>query len=231
MSILREAYDVLFAAYGPQHWWPGESNLEIAVGAILTQNTSWQNVERALANLRDGDLLDVNNLQRVSLSELAETIRPAGYYRQKSKRLKNFVELLHSRFDGSMESLLALDCDPLREVLLSVNGIGPETADSIALYAGRLPVFVVDAYTARVAKRHGWIGFEADYYQLQELFHAQLESDHQLFNEYHALIVRVGKDFCQKTPRCEPCPLKCLLPEGGPQMPDNQMPDNQPDAR
>lgn len=216
MSTLQEAYDRLLATYGPQHWWPGETRLEIVVGAILTQNTNWKNVEKALANLNDNGLMSVSELIELDEEELAELIRPAGYYRVKSRRLKNFLQVVDEQFDGSLDRLFELDRHDLRETLLRVNGIGPETADSIVLYAAEQPIFVIDTYTARVLKRHGWIEFEADYHEMQERFHYELAEDVQLYNEYHALIVRVGKEHCKPKPKCDGCPLQCMLPESGP---------------
>ncbi len=215
MIRLREVFESLLDAYGPQHWWPGDSPLEIIVGAILTQNTSWKNVERAIHNLREEGLMSVDALWRVSPEELAELIRPAGYYRLKARRLRNLLEFLHERYDGSIEAMAATDLQTLRTELLSVNGIGPETADSILLYALSRPTFVVDTYTHRVLARHGWIGYDADYHTIKEHFEGELESDVQLFNEFHALLVRVGNQHCRKTPKCETCPLCDLLPDGG----------------
>jgi endonuclease-3 related protein len=213
---LAEAYDRLLAAFGPQHWWPGQTRFEIVVGAVLTQNTAWKNVELAIENLREAGLLEPRKLLDAGAEELAELIRPSGYYRLKAQRLRNLVRLIVERYDGSLEAMFARPLDELREELLGVNGIGPETADSILLYAGNRPTFVVDAYTARVLKRHGWIEAEADYYAIKEHFEQNLEADAALFNEYHALIVRLGKDYCRKQPRCEGCPLEPMLPAGGP---------------
>jgi len=212
---LREVFQRLHDAYGPQHWWPGESPFEIVVGAVLTQNTSWKNVERAIENLREADLLSPAALYDVPPEELAELIRPAGYYRLKAGRLRNLLKFIMDEHGGSLESMFAISLPTLREQLLAINGIGPETADSILLYAGGMPTFVVDAYTARVLKRHGWIEPEADYHAIQEHFESGLESDAELFNEFHALLVQVGKQHCRPTPKCEGCPLECLLPEGG----------------
>jgi endonuclease-3 related protein len=211
---LQEAYDRLFAAFGPQRWWPGESPFEVIVGAVLTQNTAWKNVEQALENLREAGLLEPRAMLSAGSEELAELIRPSGYYRLKARRLLNLVRMIVERYDGSLATMFAQPLDELRRQLLEVNGIGPETADSILLYAGNLPTFVVDAYTARVLKRHGWIDPEADYYAIQEHFLHGLPTDAALFNEYHALLVRVGKDYCRKQPRCEDCPLAPLLPGG-----------------
>ena len=154
-ASLHEVYERLYAAYGPQHWWPGESPFEIVVGAVLTQNTSWKNVERAIDNLRQADLLSPEELFAVPQEELAELIRPAGYYRLKAKRLRNLLQLIVEEFDGSLPAMFSMELSELRERLLAVNGIGPETADSILLYAGEFPTFVIDTYTARIVKRHG----------------------------------------------------------------------------
>ncbi len=214
-ATLREVYEHLLSALGPQHWWPGETPFEVIVGAVLVQNTAWKNVERAIANLRDADLLSPEAIHQTPAEELEELIRPAGYYRLKARRLKHLIDFLVERYDGSLDDMFATGVWALREELLSVNGIGPETADSILLYAGELPTFVVDTYTARVLKRHGWIEPEADYYAIKELFESNLEEDVAMWNEYHALLVRVGHLYCRKTPKCEECPLGEWLPEGG----------------
>lgn len=214
-TSLHEVYERLFDAYGPQHWWPGESPFEIVVGAVLTQNTSWRNVEKTIENLREADLLSPQKLFALRHEELAELIRPAGYYRLKAKRLRNLLQLIVEEFDGSLQTMFALGLSELRQRLLAVNGIGPETADSILLYAGGLPTFVIDAYTARILKRHGWIEPEADYHGMKDLFESSLEDDVELFNEFHALIVRVGKEHCRPSPKCTGCPLECLLPASG----------------
>ncbi len=217
---LLEVYRRLFEAYGPQRWWPGETPLEVVVGAVLVQNTAWRNVERAIEHLREAGALSIDRLHALAPEELAELIRPAGYYRVKAKRLRNLLRLIVERFDGSLETMFEAPPDALREELLGVNGIGPETADGILLYAGGVPVFVVDAYALRVAARHGWIDFDTDYHALQDFFTGGLPADAALFNEYHALLVRVGKAHCGKTPRCEGCPLAELLPEGGARCPE-----------
>lgn len=213
--MLREAYDKLLAAYGPQHWWPAETRLEVLIGAILTQNTSWKNVERAIENLKASDVLSLPALFDLSSEELEELLRPSGYYRQKAAKLQRVLTLIQEQFDGSLDALFALDLESLRETLLRVNGIGPETADAICLYAADKPTFVIDAYTNRVVKRHGWADMEAGYYELKEQFETALPHDPQLFGEYHALLVEVGKRHCKKTPDCEGCPLQELLPESG----------------
>ena len=218
-ATLDEIYRVLLDAYGPQNWWPGESPFEVMIGAVLVQNTAWKNVERAIDNLRQAELLEPVALYEVAHEELEELIRPAGYFRMKTRRLRNLLEYLFQRHEGSLEAMFAVDSETLRADLLAINGIGPETADSILLYAAEKPIFVVDTYTSRVLKRHGWIEHEADYHEIQGFFHATLGRDTALYNEYHALLVRVGHLHCRKTPKCEECPLVSLLPETGIQHP------------
>jgi endonuclease-3 related protein len=207
---LDEIYQLLFERFGRQHWWPGESKFEIIIGAILTQNTNWANVEKAIANLKSAGCLTPHKLQGLDHRELALLIRPAGYYNVKAKRLKNFMNWLFDNHAGKLSNLEGVETEQLRTELLSVKGIGCETADSILLYALERPVFVVDAYTARIAVRHRLIEPGADYEQLQELFQSNLPEDVRLFNEYHALLVRVGKEFCKPQPRCAGCPLEKL---------------------
>jgi len=220
-ATLIEVYRRLGDSLGPQHWWPGDSPFEVMLGAVLVQNTSWQNVERAIDNLRQADLLTPQALYGVPVEELEELVRPAGYFRVKARRLHSLLEFYVTRYRGSLEAMLGRPVDQLREELLAVNGIGPETADSILLYACELPVFVVDAYTYRIFSRHGWIDFDADYDAIQDLFESGLPADAALYNEYHALLVQVGKRFCRKQdPKCEECPLADLLPDAGPLEPD-----------
>jgi endonuclease-3 related protein len=207
---LDEIYQLLFERFGRQHWWPGESKFEIIIGAILTQNTNWANVEKAIANLKSAGCLTPHKLQGLDHRELALLIRPAGYYNVKAKRLKNFMNWLFDNHAGKLSNLEGVETEQLRTELLSVKGIGCETADSILLYALERPVFVVDAYTARIAVRHRLIEPGADYEQLRELFQSNLPEDVRLFNEYHALLVRVGKEFCKPQPRCAGCPLEKL---------------------
>ena len=207
-QALNEIYQLLFESFGPQHWWPGESQLEIMIGAILTQNTNWTNVEKAIANLKSAQLLDAEKLHRLDSDELAQLIRPSGYFNVKAKRLRNFFDWLFDNYNGNLDELETVDTNTLRAELLSVKGIGAETADSILLYALEREVFVVDTYTARVAVRHGLIEPDADYSQLQDLFESNLSTDKHLFNEYHALLVRVGKEYCKPTARCSGCPLE-----------------------
>ena len=207
---LTQIYQLLFDRFGPQIWWPGETPFEVLVGAILTQNTNWTNVEKAVTNLKSTDLLSPEKLHQLELSDLAGLIRPAGYYNIKAKRLKNFIDWLYEAYDGRLTNLDSVSTDKLRAELLGINGIGRETADSILLYAFSRPIFVVDAYTARIAVRHGLIEPDADYEQLQELFQSNLPQDVKLFNEYHALLVRAGKDYCKPQARCTGCPLEDL---------------------
>ena len=207
---LTQLYDTLFAHFGPQHWWPGQTRFEIIIGAILTQNTNWSNVEKAITHLKVANVLAPERLRDMEPDRLAQLIRPAGYLRVKAKRIGHFLEWLFAGYGGDLDAVAQLHTHSLREELLSLNGIGPETADSILLYAFDRPLFVVDTYTARVATRHGLIEPPFDYHQLQDLFQSNLPQDVGLFNEYHALIVATGKDFCKPTAKCEACPLNGL---------------------
>ncbi len=214
-TTLQQLYDQLLAAFGPQDWWPGDSPLEVMVGAVLVQNTAWKNVTRAIDNLREEGLLSAEGLNELAQPELEELIRPAGYFRLKARRLRSLIDFLFAEYDGSLEAMFATEMSTLRQQLLGVNGVGPETADSILLYAGEMPTFVVDTYTHRVLARHGWIEYEADYHQIKEHFELNLQCDVPLYNEFHALLVRVGHHYCRKTPKCEECPLFDMLPPGG----------------
>lgn len=206
-KTLLSLYNRLFRALGPQHWWPGETPLEIAVGAILTQNTAWSNVEKAISNLKSAGCLNFKKLSERSAADLARLIRPAGYFNIKAKRLKTFIRWVDETY-GSLDKMFERPADKLREELLSVNGIGPETADSILLYAGGKPVFVIDAYTKRIFSRHFLMSADDDYAAYQKLMMTRLPSDPRLYNEYHALIVIAGKEFCRKrNPLCTECPL------------------------
>ena len=209
-QTLLDIYRRLYNYYGPQHWWPGETQFEIVVGAILTQNTNWKNVEKAIANLKDAGYLTPEKLHAIPLGELAELIRPAGYFNIKAQRLRHFLDWLFEKHNGTLDSLEALSLSTLREQLLAIKGIGPETADSICLYGFKKPIFVVDAYTARIFGRHGMIESPSGYEQIQELFHGGLDRDPTLFNEFHALIVQVGKKHCKPKPICTGCPLEDL---------------------
>jgi endonuclease III related protein len=210
---LTAYFDALFRAYGPQHWWPGRTRFEVMVGAILTQSTSWKNVELAIANLRREKLLSPAAIDGVSLERLSQLIRSSGYFRQKARKLKAFVHFLQEEYHGSLDKMFAAPTDELREKLLAVHGIGPETADSILLYAGEHPLFVVDAYTRRILERHNLAHGKHTYEHIQQLFHLNLPRSAPLFNEYHALIVLTGKHYCRKRdPDCAQCPLQPFLP-------------------
>jgi endonuclease III related protein len=210
---LSSYFDTLFAAHGPQHWWPGRTRFEVIVGAILTQNTSWTNVERAIRNLRTAHLLSPIAIRRVTRAKLAQLLRPSGYFRQKSKTLKTLINFLFNSYGGSLTRMFSTPTPVLRDQLLNLRGIGSETADSILLYAGKHSVFVVDAYTRRILERHGHMHPKLNYDQIRNLFESSLPANHQLFNEFHALIVHTGKHFCHKTdPRCSQCPLNKFLP-------------------
>jgi endonuclease III related protein len=208
-SVLMEIYDRLSSSLGPSHWWPGDSPLEIMVGAVLTQNTAWVNVEKAVHRIKREGGLSAKVLSEVDEATLAEWIRPAGYYRLKARRLKNLMAFLMEEWGGQIHNLPNIPVEDLRRRLLTVNGIGPETADSILLYALGLPSFVVDAYTYRILMRHQMIEEEMSYEDLRNYFMERLPTDPDLYNEFHALLVRLGKDYCRKVqPRCEACPLR-----------------------
>lgn len=208
--VIRQFYENLYRTFGPQSWWPGESPFEVIIGAILTQNTNWRNVERALANLKERDLLTPRAIHGLAPIELAVLIKPAGYYNIKARRVKNFIDFLFENYAGDLRRMAKVPTPELRREILAVNGIGPETADAILLYALDRPAFVIDAYTKRILYRHGLVGRDAGYTEMQEIFVRALPADRQLFNEYHALIVRTGKDFCRPQPRCAECPLNSV---------------------
>jgi len=238
-SILRY-YVALLRRYGPQNWWPAQSRFEVIVGAYLTQNTNWSNVERAMANLRRARVLSVKCIREISLKQLQELVRPSGYFRQKAIKLKTFIRFLDKNYAGSLDRMFAQPTDKLRAELLALNGVGPETADSILLYAGNHPVFVVDAYTRRILERHKLITTKTKYEEIRALMEqAVTGADSQSlattngsdprhpvsrmsrmsrselaqhYNELHALIVRVGNQYCRKTAKCEECPLREFLP-------------------
>ncbi len=200
-------YEAMYERIGPRGWWPGRTRFEVCVGAILTQNTAWRNVKRAIANLKEARALNPVAIRGMDADSLAELIRPSGYYNVKARRLKNFVDMLFDDFGGSLDRLFALPAPELRVKLLSVNGVGMETADSITLYAAKKPVFVADAYTRRIGGRHGLFSPDADYETMRLYFTRRLPEDVALLNEYHALIVAVGNRYCGTTPHCEDCPL------------------------
>ena len=201
-------FKILKKAYGPQHWWPADSPFEVAVGAILTQNTSWKNVERAIGRLKKKNLLSTGRMSRSPIKTLAQCLKPAGYFNVKARRLKNFLIFLSNEYKGSLQKLFTEPLAALRQKLLTINGIGPETADSIILYAAEKPIFVVDAYTKRIFSRIGFLKLSASYDETQACFMKNLPLNTKLFNEFHALIVEHAKRFCKTKPVCEPCPLR-----------------------
>jgi len=212
---LRSIYRLLLQAYGRQHWWPGTSPFEVVVGAILTQRVAWSNVERAIARLKDAQLMDPASLAKAPLDQVASLIRPAVYYNAKAEKLKAFLNVLSERHGGDLAHLFRLSLLSLRSELLSVRGIGEETADAILLYAAGKPSFVVDAYTRRILSRLGLIDEKARYEEIRALFMENLRPDVPLYNEYHALLVRHGKERCRPRPACEGCPLRarCAFPD------------------
>lgn len=212
---LDDYYNSLLEAFGPQHWWPGETPFEVIVGAILTQNTSWANVERAIAGLRGAGLLSPAAIEQAPRPKLERLIRSSGYFRQKARKLREFCAFLRVGYGSSLDRMFETPTLVLRRELLGVFGIGPETADSILLYAGRRPVFVVDAYTRRILARHGWASEESDYEQIRAIFESRYPGEEARFNEFHALIVNAGKNFCRRgRPDCGRCPLGRYLDEG-----------------
>ena len=218
MRALRRAYRLMLARFGHQNWWPGETPFEVCIGAILTQNTSWTNVERALVNLKTAGLLDASKMIGLRETRLAQLIRPAGYFNVKARRVRSFLRVLIQEFGGSLDRLFAGEVGIVRARLLAINGIGPETADCMLLYAGGHHRFVIDAYTKRIFQRHHWGLPAVDYQQMQHLCETSLcERDGvdrlDYWQDFHAQLVMVGKHFCRsRDPRCAECPLKPLLP-------------------
>ncbi|HEY1939675.1 MAG TPA: endonuclease III domain-containing protein [Candidatus Angelobacter sp.] len=237
---IPQYYTALLACYGPQNWWPAQSRFEVIVGAYLTQNTNWTNVEKAIRNLRRARQLSIRAMRDVPLIELETLVRPSGYFRQKARNLKTFIAFLDQQYSGSLDRMFAQPTEKLRCELLALNGVGPETADSILLYAGNHPVFVVDAYTRRVFLRHGIITEKTGYEEIRSWIEGALSNAEtkslvvpchvpdprhnvsrmsraarsalaQHYNEFHALIVRVGNSYCRATPNCEGCPLQQFL--------------------
>ena len=207
-SKLLNIFNTLFATFGPQHWWPANSPFEVIIGAILTQNTSWKNVEKAIINLHKAELLAPFALDEIDIHDLSAFIRPAGYFNIKARRIKAFVTFLMDEYGGDLNKLFEEEHQIVRIKLLQIHGIGPETADAILLYAGGYPSFVVDAYTIRVLSRHNIVPHEVTYDEVQNHFMDNLPNDPNLFNEYHALLVKVGKEYCRKKdPLCLDCPL------------------------
>lgn len=209
---LLKLYDSLYAAYGPQNWWPAETSFEVIIGAILVQSTAWNNVAQAINNLKTAQLLTPERLSEYPQDMLETLIRPSGYYRAKAKKIQAFLEHLRHYYGNCLDSLLAKDLPSLRTEMLSIYGIGEETADSILLYAAGKPIFVVDAYTYRLLTRLGWTEGKYHYGKLQKIFMDAMPKDTGLFNEYHALIVRHGKTICSKTPKCSVCVLSQQCP-------------------
>jgi len=208
---LHEIYDRLFTAFGPQHWWPAASRFEMIVGAILTQNTSWKNVEKALLSLKEESALNPVALRKMPQSKLARLIRSSGFFNIKALRLKAWITFLFDEYGGSLDRMFAEEGDLLRKKLLFVKGLGPETVDSILLYAGNYPSFVIDAYTRRIFSRHQMLDPKSPYETIQHFFMERLPVDPTLYNEYHALIVTLAKQFCKKEPECAECPLNYLF--------------------
>ncbi len=213
---VKTFYGLMQSHFGVTHWWPGDSAFEISVGAILTQNTAWTNVEKAITNLKREGLLSPRKILECSSRRLEDALRPSGYFRVKTLRLRNFCRFLADGYNGSVKRMARRPTEELREELLGVNGIGPETADDILLYACEKPVFVVDAYTRRIFSRHGLVAPGIGYEDLRAFFETRLDADVHLFKEYHGLIVWTGKDFCRKRPRCSECPLASALKAGEP---------------
>ncbi|MCX5694667.1 MAG: endonuclease III domain-containing protein [Candidatus Omnitrophica bacterium] len=208
---LENIFKRLYSVWGPQYWWPADSIFEVILGAILTQNTSWSNVEKAISSLKAKKLINAAKLYRLPQSKLASLIRSAGYYNIKAARIKSFLKFFFDHYAGKTKLMGKQDLPTLRAQLLEVKGIGPETADSILLYAFKKPIFVVDTYTKRILSRHGLAEVEVDYPQLQDIFMRNLKSNVEMFGEYHALLVKLGKDYCRKrNPKCEICPLSAF---------------------
>ena len=210
-QVLYEIYESLYSYFGPQNWWPADTPFEVCVGAILTQNASWKNVKKAIENLKKKDLLEPFKIYEIPVEVLAQIIKPSGFYNIKAKRLKNFVKFLVENYQGNLDALFSKGLYEAREELFSIKGLGKETVDSILLYAGNLPIFVVDTYTYRILNRHSLIPEETTYDEIQALFMENLPHDPKLFNEFHALLVACGKNFCKKkVSLCTSCPLNHL---------------------
>ncbi|MFH1381031.1 MAG: endonuclease III domain-containing protein [Candidatus Omnitrophota bacterium] len=208
-KILTGIYTCLYLHFGPQDWWPADTQFEVMIGAILTQNTAWANVEKAIYNLKRKKVLSIKEIKRLPCDKLAKLIRPSGFYNQKAKKIKNFLHFLLKICGGSINKLHSFKTKKLRNAFLEVNGIGKETADSILLYALSRPIFVVDAYTKRIFTRHKLVEKDASYDEIQMFFMKNLPKRAKLFNEYHALIVAAGKKYCKKKkPLCKKCPLR-----------------------
>ncbi len=205
--LLNEIFKASLEHFGPRHWWPGDTGDEIIIGAVLTQNTNWTNVEKAIDNLRKAKKLSLRAIDRAREQTIADLIRPSGYFNLKAKRVKAIARFFAGRCDCNLASLRGENPKAFRRELLQVYGVGEETADSILLYALDMPIFVIDAYTKRIASRHGLCSSDISYGELQQVFESNLPRDRQLFNEYHALLVALGANFCRPKPLCESCPL------------------------
>lgn len=210
-QYLLYIYQLLDAYFGDLHWWPADTPFEVIVGAILTQNTAWRNVEKAIDNLKLSGHLSPEKILTMDDHILSDLIRSSGYHHVKTQRLKSFARYLYEKYNGSLDTMFSEDIGTLRKNLLAVKGIGEETADSILLYAGGNPIFVVDAYTRRILERHGIISGRTTYANIQNLFMNHLPRSVSLYKQYHALLVNTGKFFCRRTPRCDMCPLKTLM--------------------
>lgn len=207
-QVLMDYYQAMLTHFGHRCWWPADTEFEVCVGAILTQNTAWKNVTKAIANLKDASCLDPGSIYSMPTERLAGLIRPAGYFNVKAKRLKNLISHIVEDHGADLNAMFSQDLDTLRNSLLSINGVGCETADSIILYAARKPVFVIDAYTKRILVRHGFADDKVDYATMQQFFHSHLPRDTALYNDFHAQIVAVGNRYCKRKPVCEECPLR-----------------------
>jgi len=207
VNVFLELYNRLLSHFGPQEWWPADTPFEVVIGAILTQNTSWTNVERAIANLKEEEVLNAEALHEIPERRLAVLLRPAGYFNVKARRTKAFMSFLHEAYGGSLDAMFRQPLPRLRGQLLDIHGIGPETADSILLYAGRYPVFVIDAYSTRIFTRHDLIDGRVGYREIQSRVMSHIPPDVEVYQEYHALLVRLGKIHCKRTPECSGCPL------------------------
>ncbi len=201
-------FDRLHAHFGPQHWWPADSPFEVIVGAVLTQNTAWRNVEKAIVRLKENSVLNISAMMKIPEAQLAALIRSSGFYRLKAQRLKAVLQFIFQTYAGQLHEMFKTEGKVLRKKLLFIKGLGPETVDAILLYAGEMPFFVVDAYTRRIFSRHGILDEKQHYQQIQDYFMKNLENETKLFNEYHALIVQTAKSYChKKMPNCASCPL------------------------
>ena len=240
MNKIKSVYSELYSYFGPQYWWPvtkdndiepkyhksikldEKQKLEICFGAILTQNTSWKNVEKAIIQLTNNNLINIKKIIKINNDELAKIIKSSGYHNQKAKKLENFCLFLKSNYNSDLKKLFSLEIKTLRNELLSVNGIGPETSDSIILYAAKKPIFAIDAYTKRIYSRVFGIKKELKYDELQKIFMENLPNDEKLFNEYHALLVELGKNICKTKPLCDKCPINKLCSYYGTEYNSNQ---------